>query len=56
MTLAPQIIKYPTQIEKEESAAYYRNKGFPGAIGNIYMCICVCFLLSLYVCMRLNLY
>lgn len=34
MSLAPNIIKYPTADEKEETAFYYRNeKEFPGVIG-----------------------
>jgi len=39
LSLAPNIIKYPTQIEKEETATYYRKKGFSGAIGNVYLCV-----------------
>jgi len=36
MTLAPNIIKYPTQEEKEETANYFlREKGFPNVIGII---------------------
>lgn len=36
LSLAPNMIKYPTQLEKQETTAYYRVKGFPGAIGNVY--------------------
>ncbi|XP_071651213.1 uncharacterized protein [Temnothorax longispinosus] len=36
MTLAPNVIRYPTAVEKEESATYFlQEKGFPGVIGAI---------------------
>ncbi|XP_024886102.1 putative nuclease HARBI1 [Temnothorax curvispinosus] len=36
MLLAPNIIKYPTLVEKEETETFYRErKGFPGIIGAI---------------------
>ncbi|XP_012542720.3 LOW QUALITY PROTEIN: putative nuclease HARBI1 [Monomorium pharaonis] len=36
MLLAPNVIKYPTLAEKEETATFYRErKGFPGIIGAI---------------------
>ncbi|XP_025161498.1 putative nuclease HARBI1 [Harpegnathos saltator] len=36
ISMAPDIIRYPTIIEKEETAAfYYEKKGFPGVIGAI---------------------
>lgn len=42
MLLAPNVIKYPTLAEKEETATFYREtKGFPRIIGNI-MFIFVC--------------
>lgn len=31
--LAPQVIHWPTPVEKAATMAYYGNKGFPGAIG-----------------------
>lgn len=35
MSLAPNIIKYPSIAEKQETAAFYEEKkGFPGIIGN----------------------
>lgn len=38
MLLAPNIIKYPTLAEKEETATYfYEKKGFPRIIGNVVM-------------------
>lgn len=40
MLLAPNIIKYPTLAEKEETATFYRErKGFPRIIGNVIMFI-----------------
>lgn len=46
MTLAPNIIKYPTQEEKEETANYFlREKGFPNVIGIIlYLYLYSCFI------------
>lgn len=36
LSMAHDIIKYPTLDEKEETAAfYYQKKGFPGIIGNV---------------------
>ena len=36
MSLAPNIIKYPTLAEKEETATYFNEKkGFPRIIGNV---------------------
>lgn len=36
MSLAPNIIKYPTAAEKEETSNYFlQKKGFPGIIGKI---------------------
>lgn len=35
MSLAPNIIRYPTLEEKEETSTYFlQEKGFPGIIGN----------------------
>lgn len=36
LSLARDIIKYPTLAEKEETVAFYfKRKGFPGIIGNV---------------------
>lgn len=36
MSLAPNIIRYPTLEEKEETASYFlREKGFPYVIGTV---------------------
>lgn len=36
MSLAPNIIKYPTLTEKQETATFFEEKkGFPNIIGNI---------------------
>jgi len=38
MQLAPQVIKFPTIQEKEETMAHFlRQKQFPGVIGTIYI-------------------
>lgn len=51
MSLAPTIICYPTAIEKEETANFYRDKkGFPGIIGNIYLHLCKFIFIFTFVC------
>lgn len=38
LLLAPNIIKYPTEAEKEETANFFNErKGFPRIIGNIHV-------------------
>jgi len=44
MSLAPNIIRYPTQVEKEETMAHFlEKKGFPGVIGNVFIFLNVLF-------------
>lgn len=60
LSLAPNIIRYPTVEEKEETCTFYLDKkGFPGIIGKIFFYICLKYLyykyyfislLPLYIC------
>lgn len=41
LSLSPNIIKYPTEVEKEETANFYiQQKRFPSVIDNIFIFIC----------------